>query len=130
MTLAVVTVMFLMALVLWIIDLVDLVGEARITLIQNPDVDIGTKYGYATDFVLKRAAVEDIIYAYMVRFRMFCLISRSESDTRRSLETQSSSGEHTRFGRQIVTGNWLWSCLLHCSSARWVLMAHSSLSIL
>jgi hypothetical protein len=65
-TLVVVILMYIMCLALWVIDLVILIGETRMTLIKDPDVDLEVKYGRAIDFMTPRIAAIDAIYAYLV----------------------------------------------------------------
>ncbi|ESK88283.1 hypothetical protein Moror_14862 [Moniliophthora roreri MCA 2997] len=64
-TLAVVAMMYLICLILWITDLVDIVAEIRITLVKDPDVDLDVKYGRAVDFITHRLAAEDLLYGYL-----------------------------------------------------------------
>ena len=58
--------MYLMSLTLWITDLVNLVAETRITLLDNPQLGLDVKLGLASQFVSRRLAVEDVLYAYLV----------------------------------------------------------------
>ncbi|KAF9256585.1 hypothetical protein L218DRAFT_936449 [Marasmius fiardii PR-910] len=64
-TLAVVLLMYFMVFTLWIIDLVNTVGEIRITLVKDPDVALDIKYAQASDFVARRIAAIDAIYGYL-----------------------------------------------------------------
>ncbi|KAE9401127.1 hypothetical protein BT96DRAFT_856720 [Gymnopus androsaceus JB14] len=64
-TLAAVVTMYILALILWIIDLVNFVAEARITLIDNSNDDFDTKYSIATSFIFRRAAIQAMLYSYM-----------------------------------------------------------------
>lgn len=65
--LGVVVLLFVLALIEWIIDCVNTVGEARITLINDPDGDLSSKYGDALEFIFRRNAIQAMLYAYMVR---------------------------------------------------------------
>ncbi|KAL0568481.1 hypothetical protein V5O48_013500 [Marasmius crinis-equi] len=58
-------VMYIFHLTLWILDLVNLVTETRIALIDNPELDMKTKYDLAKQAVIRRAAVIDALYSYM-----------------------------------------------------------------
>jgi len=60
-----VVVLFILALIEWIIDCVNTVGEARITLIDDPDGDLESKYNDALEFIFRRNAIQAMIYAYM-----------------------------------------------------------------
>ncbi|ESK88281.1 hypothetical protein Moror_14860 [Moniliophthora roreri MCA 2997] len=64
-TLAVVAIMYLICLTLWIIDLVLIVAEIRITLVKDPEVDLDVKYHRALDFMTHRIAAEDLLYSYL-----------------------------------------------------------------
>ncbi|KAF9254466.1 hypothetical protein L218DRAFT_886199 [Marasmius fiardii PR-910] len=63
--LCVVFLMYLIVITLWIIDLVDIVGEIRIAFVKNPDVDLGIRYGQAREFVRRRIAAIDVLYGYL-----------------------------------------------------------------
>lgn len=67
MQLAIVILLFFLALVEWIIDCVNVVGEARITLINDPDGDLSSKHSDALEFIFRRNAIQAMLYAYMVR---------------------------------------------------------------
>lgn len=64
--LGVVVLLFVLAVTLWIIDCVNTVGEARITLIDEPDGDLSSKYEDALEFIFRRNAIQAMLYAYMV----------------------------------------------------------------
>ncbi|EEB96832.1 hypothetical protein MPER_03961, partial [Moniliophthora perniciosa FA553] len=67
-TLAVVAIMYLICLTLWIIDLVLIVAEIRITLVKDPEVDLDVKYNRALDFMTHRIAAEDLLYSYLEHY--------------------------------------------------------------
>ena len=67
MHLGIVVLLFLLALIEWIIDCVNAVGEARITLIDNLDGDLSSKYDAALEFIFRRNAIQAMLYSYMVR---------------------------------------------------------------
>ncbi|KAK7001555.1 hypothetical protein R3P38DRAFT_2558902 [Favolaschia claudopus] len=64
-TVAALVIMFLIALVLWTLDLANFIMEGKITLIQNPEDGIDTKYARALAFIFRLAAAQDALYAYM-----------------------------------------------------------------
>ncbi|KAF9254891.1 hypothetical protein L218DRAFT_1009171 [Marasmius fiardii PR-910] len=64
-TLAAVLFMYVIALTTWTINLVNIVGELRITLVKDPDVDLDTKYGWQSNFGIHRIAVIGPLYGYM-----------------------------------------------------------------
>ncbi|KAJ7717247.1 hypothetical protein DFH07DRAFT_1068245 [Mycena maculata] len=64
-TMAALFTMFIIAVVLWTLDLTNFISEAKITLLENPDEDLGIKYGNALSFVFRLAAAQDALYAYM-----------------------------------------------------------------
>lgn len=59
--------MFIFALILWIIDLVNVVAETRITLVDHPELSMDIKYQTATEFIFRRSAVQLALFSYMVR---------------------------------------------------------------
>ncbi|KAJ7482671.1 hypothetical protein FB451DRAFT_1235831 [Mycena latifolia] len=63
-TMAILT-MFVMAIVLWTLDLVNFIMEAKITLIENSEDLIDTKVNKAHEFIFGLEAVQDLLYAYM-----------------------------------------------------------------
>ncbi|KAJ7644943.1 hypothetical protein FB45DRAFT_1021680 [Roridomyces roridus] len=64
-TMAAIILMFIIALILWTLDLANFITEAKVTLIQNPTEDIQSKLDSALDFVFRLAAAQDALYAYM-----------------------------------------------------------------
>ena len=66
-TLAVVSFMFTVTFINWIIDIVNLNIEARLTLIDNPDVDLGTKYDDALQIVFHWTSIQTMLCSYLVR---------------------------------------------------------------
>lgn len=58
--------MFIIAVVLWTLDLSNFIMEAKITLTETSDDPIDVKYGNALDFIFRLAAAQDALYAYMV----------------------------------------------------------------
>lgn len=64
--LGVIALLFFLALIEWIIDCVNTVGEATITLIDNPEADLSAKYSAALEFIFHRNAIQAILYSYMV----------------------------------------------------------------
>ncbi|KAJ6627836.1 hypothetical protein B0H10DRAFT_311242 [Mycena sp. CBHHK59/15] len=57
--------MFAIAVVLWTLDLANFIMEAKVTLIQDPDVPIDTKVGKALSFIFRLASAQDALYSYM-----------------------------------------------------------------
>jgi len=64
-TLTAVIVMYMIALILWVIDLTNFVSEPRNTLINNPNDPLDGKYADALNSIFHLSAVEDALYAYM-----------------------------------------------------------------
>lgn len=64
-TLALLILMFIFALILWIIDLVNVVAETRITLVDHPELSMDTKYQTATEFIFRRSAAQLALFSYM-----------------------------------------------------------------
>ncbi|CAK5273404.1 unnamed protein product, partial [Mycena citricolor] len=64
--LAAVIAMFAIATVQWALDLAGFIIEGKMTLIENPDADIGVKYGDASGVIFKIVAAQAAIYGYMV----------------------------------------------------------------
>ncbi|KAJ7898147.1 hypothetical protein B0H13DRAFT_2032238 [Mycena leptocephala] len=58
-------IMFVMAIVLWTLDLANLIMEAKITLIENSDNPIDAKLHKALAFVFHLEGVQNLLYAYM-----------------------------------------------------------------
>ncbi|KAJ7120274.1 hypothetical protein C8R44DRAFT_737101 [Mycena epipterygia] len=57
--------MFIIAVVLWTLDLANFINEAKMTLIEDPGETIDTKLDNALSFVFRVAAAQDTLYAYM-----------------------------------------------------------------
>ncbi|KAJ7445877.1 hypothetical protein FB451DRAFT_1567994 [Mycena latifolia] len=57
--------MFIIAVVLWTLDLANFIMEAKVTLIQNLDEAIDSKLDKALAFIFRLAAAQDALYAYM-----------------------------------------------------------------
>ncbi|EKM52543.1 uncharacterized protein PHACADRAFT_149279 [Phanerochaete carnosa HHB-10118-sp] len=57
--------MFGMAVVLWIIDLQNLVIEVKMTLLATSDATLSDDYSSATSSILRLASIEDLLYSYM-----------------------------------------------------------------
>ncbi|KAJ7814299.1 hypothetical protein B0H13DRAFT_1664850, partial [Mycena leptocephala] len=57
--------MFVIALVLWTLDVVKFIVETKITLVEDSDDTIEDKYERALAFIFRLAAAEDALYAYM-----------------------------------------------------------------
>ncbi|KAI0766691.1 hypothetical protein BD413DRAFT_150275 [Trametes elegans] len=82
-----VQIMFILALVLWIIDIYNLVSEIKKTLLRlNPSRPLADSYSTAHSEILRLAAVEDALYAYMtnlgdtfVIWRVYALWSTSRA---------------------------------------------------
>ncbi|CAK5271979.1 unnamed protein product [Mycena citricolor] len=53
------------AIVQWVLDMVGFISEAKLSLVLHPDGDIGENFGEALKVVLKVAAVQDAIFAYL-----------------------------------------------------------------
>ncbi|KAJ7500283.1 hypothetical protein B0H11DRAFT_2380371 [Mycena galericulata] len=64
-TMAAILTMFVIAVVLWTLDLANFITEAKVTLVENPNEPIDTKYGNALDFIFRLASAQDALYAYM-----------------------------------------------------------------
>lgn len=59
--------MFTITFINWILDIVNLNIEARMTLIDDPETDIDTKYENALRIIFHNTAVQAMLYSYMVR---------------------------------------------------------------
>ncbi|KAF9254468.1 hypothetical protein L218DRAFT_1045587 [Marasmius fiardii PR-910] len=57
--------MYVIALTTWTINLVNIVGELRITLVKDPDVPLDIKYEWQSNFGLHRIAIIGPLYGYM-----------------------------------------------------------------
>ncbi|KAF8209955.1 hypothetical protein K438DRAFT_1810641, partial [Mycena galopus ATCC 62051] len=57
--------MFVMAIVLWTLDLANFIMEAKITLIETSDNPIDAKFHNALAFVFRLEAAQDVLYAFM-----------------------------------------------------------------
>lgn len=64
-TLGIIIVMFLMAVVLWVLDVVNFIAEATETLINDLDTPINVKLANAKSAIFGRLVVTDLLYAYM-----------------------------------------------------------------
>lgn len=58
--------MYILALALWIIDIRNTVTEPRLTLLSTSTDSLADRYSAAISNVLRLAAVEDLLYNYMV----------------------------------------------------------------
>ncbi|KAJ7895168.1 hypothetical protein B0H14DRAFT_2681510 [Mycena olivaceomarginata] len=58
-------IMFVMAIVLWTLDLVNFIMETKITLIGNSEDDIDVKLNNALIFTHRLEAAQNVLYAYM-----------------------------------------------------------------
>lgn len=65
--LAAILTIFFTALVLWTLDLANVIMEPKITLLENLDQPIDAKLDNAYSFVFRLAAAQAALYAYMVR---------------------------------------------------------------
>lgn len=65
--------MFIIAVVLWTLDLTNFIMEAKITLTEDSDETIDVKYGNALNFIFRLAAAQDALYAYMVSSQLLFL---------------------------------------------------------
>ncbi|KAI0317173.1 hypothetical protein OF83DRAFT_1059068 [Amylostereum chailletii] len=63
--LAAITIMFVLATVNWIIDLVNFVSEARMTLVDGPGGDLETKYNNALTRIFHFTSIQAMLYSYM-----------------------------------------------------------------
>jgi hypothetical protein len=63
-------IMFVMAIVLWTLDLVNFIMETKITLIGNSEDDIDVKLNNALIFTHRLEAAQNVLYAYMVSTRL------------------------------------------------------------
>jgi hypothetical protein len=112
--------MFVMAIVLWTLDLVNFIMETKITLIGNSEDDIDVKLNNALIFTHRLEAAQNVLYAYMVSTRLmpnFRVINRLTF--RRCWEMRSSyiaSGSSRHF--RAILG--CYSCLARFFSAPWV----------
>lgn len=61
-----VIIMFIIAFINWIIDIVNLNIEARYTLIDDPDNDLDTKFTNAEQVVWHWTSIQAMLYSYMV----------------------------------------------------------------
>ena len=68
--------MYIMALALWMIDIHNLITEVQMTLLSTSDDSLSDDYSAALSSILRLSSVEDVVYAYMVRFPPFmqCLL--------------------------------------------------------
>ncbi|KAJ6477584.1 hypothetical protein C8R45DRAFT_363062 [Mycena sanguinolenta] len=109
--------MFAIAIVLWTLDLANFIMEAKITLIESSGDAIGAKYHEALAFVFRLEAVEDILYAYMVRTSLLMFDSGLSTAFRRLYsETRSSYTASGDFRpSRVVSGRY--SCLVRFSLA-------------
>ncbi|KAJ6588716.1 hypothetical protein B0H19DRAFT_216713 [Mycena capillaripes] len=57
--------MFLIAVVLWALDLANFIMEAKLTLIVDPDLPLSTRLANARSFMFPLIAAIDALYAYM-----------------------------------------------------------------
>ncbi|KAJ7626735.1 hypothetical protein B0H17DRAFT_1218534 [Mycena rosella] len=57
--------MFVMAIILWTLDLAKSIMEAKLTLIESSDGPIDSKLDNAHAFIFRMEAVQDVLYAYM-----------------------------------------------------------------
>ncbi|KAJ7667251.1 hypothetical protein B0H17DRAFT_1142837 [Mycena rosella] len=57
--------MFVIAIVLWTLDLANFITEAKVTLVESSDQSIDSKLDNALAFVFRLAAAQDALYAYM-----------------------------------------------------------------
>ncbi|KAF7343925.1 hypothetical protein MVEN_01681200 [Mycena venus] len=74
-TVAILT-MFALAIVLWTLDLVNFIMEAKITLIQNSEDPIDTKANKALAFIFRLEGAQDLLYAYMTLLGDAVIIDR------------------------------------------------------
>lgn len=63
--------MYTLALALWIIDIRNTVTEPRLTLLSTSTEALGDRYSAAISNILRLAAVEDLLYNYMVGRQLF-----------------------------------------------------------
>ena len=63
--LAIIT-MFIIALVLWTLDVAIFIVEGKMTLIENPDKPVGERLSNVFLLIFRMVAAEDALYAYMV----------------------------------------------------------------
>ncbi|KAF9264600.1 hypothetical protein L218DRAFT_925955 [Marasmius fiardii PR-910] len=63
--LAVVLLMYLTTVTCWVIGLVNMVAEVRITLVKDSDVDLDAKYNEAREFSARRLEAIDLLYGYL-----------------------------------------------------------------
>ncbi|CAK5266383.1 unnamed protein product [Mycena citricolor] len=75
--LAAVIAMFAIATVQWALDLAGFIIEGKMTLIENPDADIGVKYGDASGVIFKIVAAQAAIYGYMALLGDAIIIHRA-----------------------------------------------------
>jgi hypothetical protein len=94
--------MFVIALVLWTLDVVKFIVETKITLVEDSDDTIEDKYERALAFIFRLAAAEDALYAYMVRPRLpfsagvhDCFIAYRPCSEMRSLYIASGCSKRT-----------------------------------
>lgn len=58
--------MYILAMTLWIIDVHNVLTEVRLTLLPKSDDPLGARYSSAQSSIVRLAAVEDVLYNYMV----------------------------------------------------------------
>ncbi|KAI0681973.1 hypothetical protein BC835DRAFT_1300986, partial [Cytidiella melzeri] len=73
---AIVLVMYAMDLVLWIIDVRNIVVELDLTLIRGGSMSLDDRYASSSSEVLRLSIVEDVLYSYMVVLGDFIIVSR------------------------------------------------------
>lgn len=64
--LGVIALLFFLAVVEWIIDCVNIMGEVKITLIDDTNELLSTKYSAALKFIFHGNAIQAMLYSYMV----------------------------------------------------------------
>lgn len=103
--------MYLLAVALWMIDLVNFVHKPTATLIQNPDDPLDSKVDNAMTFLFHLAAIQDMLYSYMVSGLLLVSYPRSPSlmywYKRRSWGMLSLSGVCMPSGDMVNTDGFL-----------------------
>ncbi|KAF8074732.1 hypothetical protein FPV67DRAFT_1474757 [Lyophyllum atratum] len=63
--LTIIIILFLLAVSLFILDIINYVGEVTTSFIHNPDVPLDERFATARDSIFNLAAVIDVLYSYM-----------------------------------------------------------------
>ncbi|GLB42118.1 hypothetical protein LshimejAT787_1101330 [Lyophyllum shimeji] len=102
-TLAIVIVMFLIAVILWTLHVVNFVVEATMTLVDDSDTPIDIKLANAKSSILGRLVVTDLLYAYMcllgdsvIIWRVYAFWDKARNDGSSFSPGRCSAGPRSR----------------------------------